>query len=189
MTSVLVSGAADHAAAVGRALRDRGAEVTEVTDLDDVPAVCAEAGRGAFDSYVQLPANFQVSGDTAIRRVRHFYAEGVLARFTALAAALPSLTPDARLTFVLGTLPPDAATPDDQEARRALTRVLAQAARADAPEGHLAVRVLDAGATPDEIGQVAIGLDPARHELMERLADLSYADWRVELLGLAAVQT
>jgi hypothetical protein len=25
--------------------------------------------------------------------------------------------------------------------------------------------------------------------VMDRLSDLSYADWRVELLGLAAVQT
>jgi hypothetical protein len=42
---------------------------------------------------------------------------------------------------------------------------------------------------PDEIAQVAIGLDPARQELMDRLAGLSYADWRVELLGLVAMET
>jgi hypothetical protein len=189
MTSVLVSGAAERVAQVAQALRARGADVTEVTDLENVPAACAAAGPGAFDSYIQLPADFEVKGDTAIRRVHHFYAEGVLARFTALAAALPSLTPSARLTFVLGTLPPEAASSDDREARRALTRVLAHAARADTPDGHLTVRVLDAGAAPDQIGQVAIGLDPARQELMDRLAELSYADWRVELLGLAAVQT
>jgi hypothetical protein len=189
MTSVLVSGAADHVAEVGRALRARDADVTEVTDLDDVPAACAAAGPATFDSYVQLPATFQIKGDTAIRRVHHFYADGVLARFTALAAALPSLTPGARLTFVLGTLPPEVATSDDREARRALTRVLTQAARADTPDGHLTVRVLDVGAAPDEIAQIAVGLDPARQEVMDRLSDLSYADWRVELLGLAAVQT
>jgi hypothetical protein len=189
MASVLVSGAPEHVAQVAQALRTRGADVTEVTDLDDVPPTCAAAGPDAFDSYVQLPASFQVVGDTAVLRVHHFYAEGVLARFTALAAVLPTLMPSARLTFVLGTLPPEAATTDDREARRALTRVLTQAARADTPDGHLTVRVLDAGAAPDHIGQVAIGLDPARHELMDRLADLSYADWRVELLGLAAVQT
>jgi hypothetical protein len=187
--NVLVSGAAGHVSEVAQALRARGADVVEVTDIGDVPATCAAAGPRAFGSYVQLPASFEVKGDTAVRRVHHFYAEGVLARFTALAAALPSLTPAARLTFVLGTLPADAATSDDREARRALTRVLAHAARADTPDGHLTVRVLDAGAVPDEIAQVAIGLDPARQELMDRLAGLSYADWRVELLGLVAMET
>jgi hypothetical protein len=186
---VLVSGAERHVGEVAAALRDRGADVTEVADLDDVPAVCAAAGAGAFDSYIQLPATFQVRGESAIRRVHHFYAEGVLARFTALDAAMPSLTPDARVTFVLGTLPSEAATADDREARRALTRVLGHAARADNPDGHLTLRILDAGATPAEIAQVALGLDPQRQELMERLADLSYADWRVELLGLAVMDT
>jgi hypothetical protein len=186
---VLVSGAERQVGEVAAALRARGARVTEVTDLADVPAVCAAAGSAAFDSYIQLPASFQVRGETAVRRVHHFYAEGVLARFAALDAALPALTPDARVTFVLGTLPPEAATADDREARRALTRVLGHAACADNPDGHLTMRVLDAGAAPTEIAQIALGLDPGRQDLMERLADLSYADWRVELLGLAAVET
>jgi hypothetical protein len=121
---VLVSGAAAHVAEVAVQLRARAADVTEVTDLADVPAVCAAAGPHTFDSYVQLPATFRVTGATAVLRVHHFYAEGVLARFTALAAALPSLTTEARVTFVLGTLPPEAASSDDREARRALTRVL-----------------------------------------------------------------
>lgn len=189
MASVLVSGASAHIGQVAQALRDRGANPTEVADLADMPAACAAAGAAAFDSYVQLPATFRMHGDTAIQRVHHFYAQGVLARFIALDAALPALVPAARITFVLGTLPPEAATSDDREARQALTRVLAQAARADTPDGHLTVRVLHAGAAPDEIAQVALGLDPARHELIDRLGELSYADWRVELLGLAAVET
>lgn len=189
MASVLVSGASAHVDEVARVLRGRNADLTEVVDLADLPAVCAAAGRAVFDSYVQLPATFQVRGDTAIQRVHHFYAQGVLARFVALDAALPALLPAARITFVLGTLPPEVATSDDREARRALTRVLARAARADSPDGHLTVQVLDAGAAPDEIAQVALGLDPARQELMDRLDELSYADWRVEMLGLAAVET
>jgi hypothetical protein len=186
VASVLVSGAPAHVGEVARALRDRKANLTEVADL---PAVCAAAGAWAYDSYVQLPAQFEARGDTAIQRVHRFYANGVLARFVALDAALPALTPDARVTFVLGTLPSEAATSDDREARQALTRVLAQAARADTPDGHLTVRVLDAGTVPDEIAQVALGLDPARQELIDRLGELSYADWRVELLGLAFVET
>lgn len=189
MPTVLVSGAATRLAGVAAALRARSADVTEVPDLADVPAVCAAAGAGAFDGYVQLPATFRVAGDTAIRRVRHFYADGVLARFSALDAALPSLAPAARVTFVLGTLPPEAASSDDVEARRALTRILAQAARADTADGRLTTRILESGTAAEEIAQVALGLEPGPNELMDRLADLSYADWRTELLGLAAVQT
>jgi hypothetical protein len=189
MGAILVSGTPARVSAVAAALRGRRAEVTEVTDLADVPEVCAAAGAGAFDAYIQLPATFQIEGKTAIQRVHHFYSCGVLARFTALDAALPSLAPGARLTFVLGTLLPETATDDDVEARRALTRILADAARADTADGQLIVRVLDAGTDPDVVAQVALGLDPGRNELMERLADLSYDDWRTELLGLAAVQT
>jgi hypothetical protein len=189
MVNVLLSGAQRHVEPVAEALRIRGASVTEVTDLGDVPAVCTAAGRGAFDSYVQLPANFRVEGATAIQRVHHFYAGGVLARFTALDAVLPSLAPGAWVSFVLGQLPPDAGRADDRAARHALTRVLADAAQADMQEGPLSVCVLDAGSTADEIAIVALGDDPTRQNLMDRLSEMSYADLRVELLGLASVET
>jgi len=189
MTAVLVSGKESLIAEVRPVLRARGAAVTEVPDRDDIPAVCAAAGAQAFDSYLQLPANFEVRGATAVRRVHHFYAKGVLARFTALAAVLPSLIPGARLTFVLGQLPPEAATSNDRAARRALTQVLAQAALADMPDGRLIVRVLNAGTSAEEIGLVALGEHTANQELTDHLSQLSYADWRVELLGLASVET
>jgi hypothetical protein len=189
MPSVLVSGVAAHVAEVARALRARGADVTEVVAIADMQRVCAELPPARLDAYVQLAASFQASGDTAIRRVHHFYANGVLARFAALDAALPALAPAARVVFVLGVLPPEVATEYDREARRALTRVLGHAARADSPDGRLTVRVLESGAAADEISQVALGLDPARQELMAKLDELSYADWRVELLGLAMVET
>jgi hypothetical protein len=189
VASILVSGVPEQVAQVAAVLRERGADVTEVGDLADIPTVCAAAGPHAFDGYVQLAASFEIRGDTAIRRVHHFYAEGVLARFTALAAALPSLARDARLTFVLGVLPPEVATADDRDARQALTRVLTHAARADTPDGHLTVRVLDSATPPEKVGMIALGLDPVRQELVDRIDELSYADWRVELLGLASVET
>ncbi len=190
MASVLVSGAADQVAAVSDALRSRGADVTEVSDLDEVPAVCAAAGPGAFGAYVQLPANFVVQGDTAIRRVHHFFADGVLARFPALAAALPSLSADARVTFVMGVLPEDVATREDRQARQALVQVLSHAARADAhPDRQLRLHVLDSGSSPDEIALRALGRAPSRAELDADLKGLRYADWRVELLGLASIET
>ena len=187
--SVLVSGAAEQVAAVAGALRSRGATVTEVHDLAEMPAVCAEAAPGAFDSYVQLPANFQVRGKTAVQRVHHFYADGVLARFRALDAALPVLADPARLTYVLGRLPAEAATAHDREARQALTRVLTHAARADRQGARLPVRVLEAGTDPDEVALVALGRRPDPDVLEARLSGSSYADWRVELFGLAVVET
>jgi hypothetical protein len=36
---------------------------------------------------------------------------------------------------------------------------------------------------------VAIGRDPAREGVSERLADLSYEELRIELLGLVSVET
>jgi hypothetical protein len=187
--AVLVSGIATLVTQVAAALRGRGADVVEITDVSDSAAVSAACAGKTFDSYVQLAETFEFHGDTAIERVRHFYANGVLNRFTVLTAVLPALTPTAYVTFVLGHLPPEVATDDDREARRALTRVLSHAARADTPDGHLTVRIRDANAAPDEIAQVALGLDPNRQETMDRLDELSYADWRVELLGLASVET
>jgi hypothetical protein len=188
MAAVLVSGAAGLVSQVADALRARGAEVTEVTDPAEVPAVSAAAGPGAFQSYVQLPATFTVHGDTAVDRVHHFYADGVLARFPALAGALPALAPSSRVTFVLGQLPVEVATADDREARRALVRVLGHAARADIPD-ELAVRILDSGSTPDEIALVALGRDPAREGLLDQLNDMSYEDLRIEMLGLVFAET
>jgi hypothetical protein len=183
---VLVSGAPDAVAPVADALRAKGTQVTEVTDLADMPSVCRSTET--FDSYVQMPSTFQARGDTAIQRVHHFYANGVLARFTALDAAVGALVPNARVTFVMGQLPPEAATADDRAARRTLCRVLAQAAAADA-KGTLNERVLDSGTAPEDIAFVALGGDLDKQELLGRLSTMSYADWRVELLGLALVET
>src|SRR4051794_12466954 len=105
MPRYLVSGIAQLVSDVAAVLRDQGVEVDEVDDIHDVSKVCAAAGPAAFDGYVQLPATFTVQGDTAVDRVHHFFADGVLARFPAVAAALPSLVPGARLTFVTGVLP------------------------------------------------------------------------------------
>jgi len=189
VTEVLVSGIPAQAAEIAAALRARGADVTEVTEVGDTAAITAACSGKTFDSYVQLAETFEIQGDSAIERVRHFYADGVLNRFTVLAAVLPALVPTANVTFVLGHLPPEVATDDDREARRALTRVLSHAARADMPDGRLTIRIMEAQSPADKVAQVALGLDPTRQEVMERLHELSYADWRVELLGLASVET
>ena len=189
MANVLISGMAEQATQVGDALRSRAVDVTEVHDLDQISKVCAAAGPESFDSYVQLPATFTVRGETAIARLHHFYAEGVLRRFTVLAAVLPTLRNPGRVTFVLGHLPIDVSTRADQEARHALVEELGHAARADAGNGALDVRMLDWGATPHDIALVALGKDPFHEDLLNRLSDMSYAEWRVEVLGLVSVET
>jgi hypothetical protein len=188
MAKVLISGMGELSTQVAAALRSRDGEVTEVHDLDQIPQLCLSAGPDTFDSYVQLPATFTVRGDSAIRRVHHFYADGVLRRFTTLAAVLPTLTKPARVTFVLGHLPDDVSTRFDEEARHALVEALGHAARADSG-GAVDVRMLDHAATPEDIALVALGTKPAHEELLSQLSHLSYQEWRVELMGLVSVET
>ena len=183
----LVSGKVELVADVAAALRDEGAEAVEVGDVTALTQVCADAGARAFDGYVQLPAKFTVEGDSAVERVHHYFSAGALGRFTAVAAVLPSLVPNARITFVTGALPPEVSTQDEVAARRALVRVLGHAARADAADG-LRVDVLSPNSSPNEIALTALGRNPAWEALVSTGTDESYADWRVEVLGLMSAE-
>jgi hypothetical protein len=187
MARFLVSGKAELAADVAAALRAEGADPVEVGDLDALARVCASAGPRAFDGYVQLPARFTVEGSSAVERVRHYISGGILARFTAVAAVLPTLVPNARITFVTGALPPEVSTEDEATARRALVRVLGHAARADAPDG-LRVDVLSPTSAPKEIALTALGRNPKWEALAAADPDLSYTDWRDEVLGLISAE-
>jgi hypothetical protein len=184
MARYLVSGIAEFVSDVAAALREHaGVEVVEVVDIADVARACTAAGPAGFDGYVQLPASFDVRGDTAVDRVHHFFAEGVLARFPAVRAVLPVLIGDARITFVMGVLPPEVSTDDDVAARSALVRVLAHAARADRPEG-LRVSVIGSGSSARDIALTAMGRSPEWEALAAGPSNGSYADWRVEVLGM-----
>ena len=187
MPRYLVSGIAELVSDVAAVMREHDAEVVTVDDIADVPGVCADAGRDAFDGYVQLPASFTVDGETAVARVHHFYAEGVLARYPAVAAALPSLKPEARLTLVTGVLPGDLSTDDDVAARAALVRILGRAAQADAANG-LRVCTLSSGASPKEIALTALGRNSDTRSF-ETASEESYAEWRMELLSVMWAQT
>jgi hypothetical protein len=186
MPRYLVSGIAELVSDVAAVLREQDAEVVEVDDLADVPRVCKDAGPASFDGYVQLPASFTVEGDTAVERVHHFFAEGVLARFPALAAALPALKPDSRLTFVTGVLPQDVSTEDDVAARAALLRVLGRAAQADAANG-LRVCTVGSGATPKDIALTALGRNSDARAFTSEPDE--YSEWRIELLGMMWAET
>ena len=187
-TNVLVSGAPDRIDAVSRILREHDCQVVEVADLERVPQACAEAGEGTFDAYVQLPAAFAIEGATAIERLHHLFVRGVLARFPAMNAAVPALKPGGRITVVAWPLPAEVATDDDIEARSALFRVLAHAAQADGGDDTV-VRVLGSRTPPEDIAAAALGRESARPASVESLSAVSYADWRVELLGLVSVES
>ena len=187
-TNVLVSGAPERVGAVSAVLRAHDCTVVEVDDLERVPQACAEAGEGAFDAYVQLPAYFGIEGRTALERLHHFYVAGVLARFPAMNAAVPALKPGGRIMVVAWPLPAEVATDDDIEARRALYRVLAHGAQADAGND-LVVRVLGSSTSPEDIALAALGKESTRPTSVEGLSSVSYADWRVELLGLVSVES
>lgn len=186
MPHFLISGIPTSVGDVAAVVRENGSTTVEVPDIADVPRACAEAER-SFDGYIQLPATFTVVGDTAVARVHHFFSDGVLARFPAVAAALPTLAPDARITFVTGVLPPEVSTDDDVAARAALVRVLGHAARADGPAG-LRLSVLGSGSTPKEIALTALGRNPEWEALTAEFGGGSYADWRVELLGMMSAE-
>jgi hypothetical protein len=186
MPRYLVSGIAELVSDVAAVLREHDAEVVEVNDLADVARVCGDAGPASFDGYVQLPASFTVQGDTAVERVHHFFADGVLARFPAVAAALPSLRPDSRLTFVTGVLPQDVSTEDDVAARAALLRILGQAAQADAANG-LRVCTVGSGTTPKDIALTALGRNSTAGSFTSE--PVEYSEWRIELLGMMWAET
>jgi len=187
-TNVLVSGAPERIAAVSEVLRAHDCTIVEVDDLARVPEACAAAGEAAFDTYLQLPATFRIEGDTAIDRLHHFFVEGVMARFPAMDAAVPTLKPGGRIIMVAWPLPAEVATDDDIEARRALYRVLAHGAQADAGDD-LIVRVLGSSTSPEDIVLAALGRESMKTASVESLSGVSYADWRVELLGLISVES
>ena len=187
-TNVLVSGAPERIEAVSRILREHDCTIVEVDDLERVPQACAEAGEGAFDAYVQLPAAFGIEGRTAIERLHHLFVKGVMARFPAMDAVVPALKSGGRITLVAWPLPAEVATDDDIEARQALFRVLAHAAQADGGDDTV-VRVLSSSTPPDDIALAALGRESARPASVESLSAVSYADWRVELLGLVSVES
>lgn len=100
---------------------------------------------------------------------------------------LPTLVPNARITFVTGALPPEVATHDETAARRALVRVLGQAARADAPAG-LRVDVLSPDTAPDEVALTALGRNSRWEALASKDPEQPYNQWRDEVLGLVSAE-
>jgi len=187
-STVVVTGAAEPMAAVSAALRDAGAKVTAVDDLGELDAAVAGIAPGSFNCYVQLPVHVAGRGDVVIERVRNFLQDGLLARFTAASTILPAMSEGGRVVLVGGNTPVEASAPDDQKARLALLDVLAHAIQADSSATRVGVRVLPHGESAEAIAAVALGGKPTREqalaELRAREPEMSFDDWRVEVMGL-----
>ena len=185
-STVVVTGAAEPVAAVSAALRDAGALVTAVDDLGKLDA--AVAGIGSLDCYVQLPVHVAARGRAVTERVRNFLEDGLLARFTAASTILPALSDGGRVVLVGGNTPVEASAPDDQSARLALLDVLAHAIQADSSASRIGVRVLPHDESAEHIAAVALGgkltREQALAELRAREPEMSFDDWRIEVMGL-----
>ncbi len=189
----LVSGCDDRVKPVAAALRALGGEVVAVDDPARVAEVVQTLEPGSLACFVQLPVSIEVAETSVVGRVRAFLERGLLRRFTTAEAVLPALRQDATVVLVSGnTAAEGASLPDDAAARVALLEVLAHALRADKAPGKLRVRVVHASAEPDAIAAVALqgaaAPTPGSASLRARESDLSYEDWRVEVMGLATVQ-
>lgn len=173
---------------MSEALRDAGAEVTPVDDLAKLDAAVAGIAPGSLDCYVQLPVHVAARGMAVIDRVRNFLEDGLLARFTAASTILPAMSEGGRVVLVGGNTPVEASAPDDQSARLALLDVLAHAIQADSSATRIRVRVLPHDEPAEQIAAVALGGKPTREqglaELRAREPEMSFDDWRVEVMGL-----
>jgi hypothetical protein len=196
---VLVSGADRAVQPVQQALEQLGATVVRAHAGGSDAAADSDgdlAGRRA-DAYVQLPTLLSVENQSVpaslVDRVGRFLADGLLTRFRSAAAVLPHLTERASVVLVAGNTPVPGTGVDDQAARGSLLRVLAHALRAEEAPRRLRVRVLDHESSPDAIARCAAGEDVDRSASSgpptgSSDVDMSYSDWRTEVLGLASVE-
>ena len=185
---VMVTGGAERVALVSAALKDAGAEVTAIDDLARLEDALAGVAPGSMDCYVQLPVQVSARGKAVIERVRNFLEDGLISRFTASSLMLPVMADGGRVVLVGGNTPVEASAPDDQSARLALLDVLAHAIQADKSATRIRVRVLPHDESAEHIAAVALGGEPTREQalasLRAREPEMSFADWRIEVMGL-----
>lgn len=190
--TVLLSGSDARVGEVADALRAAGAEVLTAGDPGQLREVLAGVPEDGLAGYVQLPVTVQLEGASVVPRVRAFLQGGLLSRFDAVEAVLPHLADDARVLLVAGnTTQAGKDLPDDRAARQSLLEVLAHAVRADTSSRAVRVQVVDRR-SPTELAEMALKavapVSPAVADLRDREGELSYDDWRTEVLGMATVE-
>lgn len=163
------------------------------SNVEQVTLSQLEAKATAVDYYVQLGVLVPARGDTIVRRVQSFLNDGLLERFALAERVLPMLATDAVVLLVAGNMAAEVAAPDDHAARLSLLRVLAHAIRADLAPRRIRVRVITSERTDDEIAEFALtgAKDPDAAVGLRANArgpEESYADWRIQVMGLAQVE-
>lgn len=189
---VLITGTDQRVGELAQALRQAGAEVLTVEDPEQLPGVLEDLQPACLSAYVQLPVTVELGGTSVVRRVRDFLEGGLLSRFDTVHAILPALADDARLLLVAGnTGTPGKDLPDDRGARLALLEVLSHAVRAEETPARVAVHVLDQRPA-QELAEIVLGgtapVRPDVADLQRREDEMSYDDWRTEILGMATVE-
>lgn len=180
----LLTGSAGWMSAVSEALEGVGFEVARLKRP-------GEGGGGlephSFDCYVQLPFLVRAGQGTPIEQLRDFLTGGLLARFEAAAAVLPSLRPGATVVLVAGHQTPKE-IPDDPHARFDLLRVLAAATLAEHAEQGMHAVIVGPGRSPADIAEVAsrpgkVQPRPANDPVGG--PEMSYDDWKREAMSLS----
>jgi hypothetical protein len=189
---VLVTGSQDRVEPLRQVLASRGMDVVAMARMEELAGVAARLAPGSLCSYVQLPVQVSSTSTTVVARVRDFLTQGLLARFDAAIRVLPLLAGDATVLLVAGNSPGETGVPDDQRARLALLRVLAHSILAEGP-GDLRVTVLDRRpGGPEEIAKLVGERGPVPLRTVADYADyrpdVSYDDWRLEVLSLATLE-
>lgn len=191
-STALVIGSPQRVSSVSTALKAAGFDVTAVSDHDRLADTCAALGPGSLDCYVQLPGEISPSGETVVERFRDFLRLGLLHRFDAAGQVLPLLREGGMVVLVAGNHPPGTSTPDDQAARVSLLRVLAHAVLAERADAGVRATVVEHGRTPAEVAELARhgGADRLRiiAEYVETAPEMSYADWRLQVLEMASME-
>jgi hypothetical protein len=195
---IVLTGADAVVSPVASRLEAEDVEVVAVTDTQDVDRLERAIDGRAIDAYVQLPSLLPVDSDgsrgSLVAQIGQFLADGLLARFYLADVTLGHLAEGGTVVLVGGNTPVRGRAVDDQEARLSMLRVLGHAMRAESADKRLKVRVLAHGTDPAEVADVALGRrkpDPrpqAQAPAGDSDVDLSYADWRTQLLGLATVE-
>jgi hypothetical protein len=182
---VLITGAPERVEALGKRFA--------VADVEQVTLAQLGPGARAVDYYVQLGVVVPARGDTLVRRVHSFLSDGLLGRFAIAEQVLPLLADDAVVLLVAGNLQREMAAPDDRLARLSLLRVLAHAMRADLAPKPVRIRVISSDRGDDEITEFALtgAKDPLAvpPQPDDQASSRTYEDWRIQMMGLAHIET
>lgn len=193
VSKALVTGSAERVEEVSAALEAADVETVRVSDPDELAAAVSALDPGSLDCYVQLPVALTVDGDTIVARVRNFLEDGLLTRFRLAETVLPALSPEATVLLVTGHTLEGQNPPDDRAARIAFLEVLAHAVRADKAPAKVRVRVLRHKRAATEIARLALTGEPERGMAADvpdpaEREEMSYEDWRTEVLGLMRME-